>query len=216
MQDIIDALEKRLIFQGVSIQKEVDFKFDMEPTTATVIATSARSAAQILKEAHPVTSRLLAKIEMASLMTVTTFWKSSSSPYKGFGCLIPRSDGLRTLGILINSSIFPGRDQTYSETFIFGGATDPAVLDLSDAEVKDLIQIERQRIFGVQDHLREAFITRWPAALPHYTVDLEEILAEISLPDNIYLHGNYLDGIGLTKILTCSKTLAQEIKRKHG
>lgn len=214
MQQFLDALETKLRQKGVRIHLQTAFQISFAGNDEIVLACPPPVAANYLAHLSPTTADLLKEISMASLMTATVFFKKSQTRYKGFGALFPRGQGFRTLGVLLNPFIFPGRNKFYNATFILGGATDPAVLELSDEALLELIQNEHGRAFGGKLEIQRAVITRWPQALPHYDVALEKILSKISLPDKIYLHGNYLGGIGLTKILDRSVQLAEEIARK--
>lgn len=213
MQDFIDALETKLKSLDVHIHLSSNYQFEASENPV-VFATSAASAAQLTEKFSDL-SQLLKRIQMCPLVTVTSFWKKKNS-YKGFGCLIPRGLKIRTLGVLMNSYIFAGRDRIYNETFILGGATDLEILKLSDLELHQLVLRERKEIFKSTDELISLHITRWPQALPHYTTELEEILKNIKLPPGIFLHGNYLGKIGLSKILDRSIDLAKEIEAIHG
>ncbi len=218
MQNIVDKLEMKLRALGVQIHlnSSVDIKSLQHPV---VVATSAAVAANLLSNVAPSTSALLAKIRMSSLMSVTMFFAKAQSTYKGFGCLIPRRVGLQSLGILMNSYIFPDRDKVYNETWILGGVDNEAVLHLSDTDLLRLLAEERHRILGNTERLVDVRINRWKNALPYYDLQLEEslnLLKALPSSENIFLHGNYLSGIGLSKILDRSEELAQEILKRYG
>ena len=213
MQDLINALEVDLKSKGVKIHLNTTFIASQTATDTTVFACSPHNAAKILETQHPEFSQILLQIQMPPLISATVFYKKQQKQKIGFGCLIPRGQSLRTLGILMNSYIFQGRNTTYNETFILGGAMDPEILNLSDEELKQRLILERKKIFGVDLSILHVEITRWPQALPHYDVNLEKMLPKLKAPARIYLHGNYLGGIGLSKILDRSKQLAEEIQR---
>lgn len=186
-----------------------------------VIATSADRAAQILKPSAPETAAILEKIQMIPLVTATANFPLNAKLPEGFGCLIPRSENLKTLGVLINTSIFDRAWKLRCETWIIGGATDPESVVLSDGEIQDLIVNERAQIFGDNSPVMNLRVTRWSKALPHYTVDMEKHLTELSEPRRqlendrqIYLHGNYLGGIGLSKILEQTDVMTKRILQK--
>ena len=119
----------------------------------------------------------------------------------------------------MNSYIFQGRDKVYNETWIMGGVKESSLLDLEDTEILKLIAEERFKILGTKEGLLDYRINRWKNALPYYDLNLEKAQGEIrafATSDKIFLHGNYLYGIGLSKILEQSDILAEEIVRLHG
>ena len=69
----------------------------------------------------------------------------------GFGFLVPRSEGLRVLGTVWNSSLFPGRvpEGMASFTSFAGGATDPELRDWSEDKIADTICAEVGRVLGI-------------------------------------------------------------------
>ena len=71
-------------------------------------------------------------------------------PLEGFGFLVPRSEGLRTLGVLWESSIFPARapaDHVLLRAMI-GGAHDPDAVALDDDELLAIARGDLQRRAG--------------------------------------------------------------------
>lgn len=213
MGDIIDHLVRYLK------SKNVRFRSDgpslQEPT---IVATSA-SDASILLKAFPNLSQQLKTIEMLPMVSITAFFEENKN-IKGFGCLYPRGKNIRALGSLFNNYIFDHRSDQRSETWMYGGADelryDKNINSLSDQELKDLLLKDRKSA-GLTGDLLEMQITRWPRAIPHYTVELEKLLRQgIMTPSHIFLHGNYLGGLGLSKILERSFELANKLKGLYG
>lgn len=214
LQDLLNALEKRLIEKGVRIH--LNFNGTLEEVPGPVVlATSASAAQKITADLYPDVSSWLAKIHMSSVLSVKLFFDKTQESYKGFGCLVPQSLGFKTLGILMNSYIFAERDQTYTETWIMGGKDVAALLQKSDQEILDVILSERQQLLQRSDQIVHASIDRWDRALPCYDVQLEKVLHTITTPSHLYLHGNYLGGLGLSKILERSDRLAEELAKNY-
>jgi oxygen-dependent protoporphyrinogen oxidase len=165
-----------------------------------------------LRERSPGLARELEKVEMLPLLSATCFFPASSPSIEGFGCLFPRSEGFRALGVLANDRIFPGRALPgwRSETWIFGGATDPAALGLSDDQVLGQIESEYHRIHGKRFSPEECYIRRWPQAIPHYNLSLEKL--GMRHEGNYTLFGTYLGDLGLARVLFRARELARSFR----
>ncbi|MFY9622737.1 MAG: FAD-dependent oxidoreductase [Pyrinomonadaceae bacterium] len=200
MQQLIDGLVDYLRDKGVPISfSEALSSSSNDPT---VVCLSASAAAEFLANAAPAVSQELARMEMLSLVTATCFFGQNAATLKGFGCLFPHDQGFRARGVLFNDCIFESRGPAHSETWIFGGALDPDIVNLKDEEITSTILADRTRFNQQQDSPLAVHIKRWPNALPHYTIDLESTLMKLPQPPpNIALVGNYLGRIGLAKIL---------------
>ncbi len=210
MQQLVDGLSDYLKRAGV------EFVFNRhaqaEANEPTVVCLSARNAAEFLADIAPEVSHALRGVEMLSLVTATSFYAPEAARRKGFGCLFPRGQGFRARGVLFNDCIFEGRGPARSETWIFGGALDPEIVTLGDQDLAQLIADEREQFFGHNDPVLDVQITRWPDALPHYSIELERILTTLPPPPpNIALVGNYLGRIGLTKIVERAACVVEEL-----
>ena len=215
MKDIMGAFQRACEKKGVRFHFSKAIRLQ-DLQGPVVIATAAPDAQQLLKEFSPASSEQLAQIPLNNVTSATVFFEkeSSSASLTGFGCLIPNIFGLKTLGVLFNPSIFPNRDQSPNETYILGGSEHADVVHLSDEKIRELIEKESAKIFGRARKIVDISVHKWEQVLPHYSVELEKILPELKMPNNIFLHGNYLGGIGMSKIIERSIELAQVLKRK--
>lgn len=210
MGEFVSVLEKKLREQKVQIHLNSDYKVK-SLETPHIVCVSAAAAPKVVEAVSPQASTLLSRIEVLPVLSVTVFYAQPQKKIEGFGGLFPVDQGFKVLGILSNTFIFEGRGPLYSETWIFGGTHSSEVLDKSDEEILQTIQAERARILGAQDEYSDYRIHRWPKALPHYTLTHQEVLQKLELPKNLYLMGNYMGAIGLSKILGKAKELAQNI-----
>ena len=211
MQQLVDGLCDYLDRAGVESVLNHDAK--IEAGEPVVVCTSARAAAECLADIAPQLSESLRQIEMMPVVTATCQYDPSAAKLKGFGCLFPRSEGFRARGVLFNECIFAGRGPGHSETWIFGGALDPAIVTLNDRELMQLIATERERLYGEHHEAIGIHVTSWPQALPHYSIDLERILTELPAPPaNVVLAGNYLGRIGLAKLIERAAFVAKEFR----
>ena len=213
MQQLIDGLCTYL--QQVGVEFSLNQPARMQSGEVAVVCTSARAAATYLSDIAPELSRQLEKVEMLPLVTATCFYASEPSNLRGFGCLFPRGQGFRSLGVLLNTHIFEGRGPAHSETWILGGALDRDVLQLDNHALRQLIAHERQQLYGRHEEALDVHLTRWPEALPHYSTELERVLTTFpALPREVQLVGNYLGRIGLTGMVERAAQVAQNFSNK--
>lgn len=212
MGQFIEGLASELTVQGVKIVLNSDYQINSlsEPH---VVAVSAGAAPGVVEKVAPEVTAVLQKVEILPVLSVTVFYKNVAHKIEGFGGLFPDDQGFQVLGVLSPTYIFPERGPNYSETWIFGGTHSPQMLNKSDAEILEMILQERARILGGEAEILDSRIYRWPHALPHYTLAHKQLLSQIQLPPNLYLAGNYLGVIGLSKILSRNKELAAEMKK---
>lgn len=207
--ELIRALERDVLKRGGKISYGRTFSSG-DLRSPTVFAVPPNVVAELVKEKEPALSKRLSSIRMSSLISVTLFFKEPTGP-KAFGCLVPRTQGLHVLGVLLNHAIFPQREGFPSETWILGGATDAEIMGWSDEELLACLRAERRALFGKDEAPVHHEIFRWREGLPHYDLVLEDVLKDLREPNGIWFHGNWLGGIGLSKILERSERLAERI-----
>ncbi len=181
----------------------------------TVVALPPPAAEAFLAERAPALAAELRKISMVSLLSVTAFFAPETAPIPGFGCLFPRGQGFRARGVLANEQIFPGRARdSIAETWIFGGIEDPDIFSLSDSQLLELVQNERAKMHGLRARLLHARVNRWPAAIPHYDIALEDALENLKaleFREGLYrVFGTYCGDLGLGQVLYRASELARE------
>lgn len=208
--ELIRALERDILARGGRISYGTEA---LEVNGPTVLAVAPNVAARLVKDRDAGLAKRLESIRMSPLLTATLFYREPTGP-KAFGCLVPRNQGLHVLGVLLNHAIFPGRPGLPSEAWILGGATDDEPLRWDDGEILKRIRDERRKIFGKTDEPVHHQIFRWREALPHYDLVLEDVLKDLKEPKDVWFHGNWLGGIGLSKILERSERLAERLSRE--
>jgi oxygen-dependent protoporphyrinogen oxidase len=175
-----------------------------------VIATSAPSAASLIDPIEPDAARSLREIEYAPIAQVALVYPRSSlaAPLDGFGFLACRGEGVRVLGAVWNSVLFPKRapsDELLSTAFL-GGSLDPGIADLGDEELARIAHADLSRIMNIgnaKPHVVAGF--RWSEGIPQYTVGhqerLERIKTAVDRIPGLSLVGNYFAGVGVSDCL---------------
>lgn len=230
MGQLIAALEADLRARGVTIHLNATARPSFDHPT--IVATSPSAAAEFVDEDR---ASLLRLVEMRPVATTTAFFEHTDEKSKGFGVLFPPGEA-KFLGVLKNnlifkSRLFENRVNLFSETWIRGGvgantsdtsvaavadiaATTAARADVADDSViLSELRDERRRVFGLDEKPLEAAVTKWPAAIPHYTLELERAIPTLDrAKDNVFLMGNYLGDLGLAKILERASRWPERLK----
>lgn len=186
-----------------------------------VLTTPAYIAAQVLPD-NPKVQEALMQIPYPPVAVVALGYPETAlpQPLRGFGHLIPRAEaerqGLRSLGTIWLSSLFPGRaPQGYHLLLTFvGGATDPDILHLTPQERAALVHRDLTQILLTRPTdpivLGEKL---WPQAIPQYTLGHEQRWQQIQqqLPPGIHLCTNAKDGVSLGDCVQRAEHLAHHL-----
>jgi len=185
-----------------------------------VIACPTGAAARITKQLDPDLSAAFSAIPYAAIAVVASGHRRQeiAHPLDGFGFLIPRSEGLRTLGSIWTSSIFAGRapEGHIQLRTMLGGAGDPSAIDLPDEELWATVQREISPLLGISGEPAFLRIYRWQEGIPQFTLGhrerrrrLEELAAR---NHGLYLVGNAYYGVGLNDCVKMAHAVAGRIK----
>jgi oxygen-dependent protoporphyrinogen oxidase len=210
MGEFTSRLHERLDARGVRFffNAAVD---RLDPAVATVIATPAPSAAQLLAPHAPSLAERISAIRIAPLVTVTTFFDPHLDDVRGFGVLFPRACGVRALGALFNTDIFAGRGSVRSETWIVGDR-DLGMTGWTDDRLREALAGDRQLLTGRRDTPLAVHVTRWRQAIPVYDQTIVALKRESStLPGWLALAGNYLGTIGVGGLLARAESAAARL-----
>jgi protoporphyrinogen/coproporphyrinogen III oxidase len=170
--------------------------------SAVVVATPTASASQILSGLSDRFAPAFLRIEYAPVAVVSSCYRREQlqRPAEGFGFLVPRSEGLRALGTVFNSSLFPGRapEGMVCFTSFAGGATDPAICEWSEDKIAQTIGAEIARVLGINGAPVASNVQRYARALPQYNLGHTQVVKSLetqaaALP-GLYFAGNYLSG----------------------
>ena len=178
MGDVTARLERRLeerlgkrFRRGVRVEETPD-------APNVILATPAHAAARLLEPVAPDLSRALRGVRYTPIVSVTAFFPASAltRPVKGIGALVPAKEGRKSLGILFTSSSFAGRvtDEARCASFtaLLGGSAQPQWIEASDAEIEQVVRFELEELLGVRGEPAQLIISRWPRAIPQYSVAL--------------------------------------------
>ena len=184
-----------------------------------VLAVPADAAARLLEEATSGASLELAEIPYAAVAVVSLGWRREDvgHPLDGFGFLAPRKEGLRLLGCLFPSQIFPGRaPEGHVALAAFGGGrTDPELAGWDEDRIAATMIGELRGPLRLHGEPAFRLVRRWPRAIPQYELGhgrFVERAREIERPlPGLRLAGNFLGGISVPDCIRNATALAEEM-----
>ncbi len=219
--EIID-IEKSESSPGYRIAFEHNGERKIIGSATLIIATPALAAANLLERFAPDISSLISEIPYASIASVPLAYRAEqvSRNLDGFGFLAPRSEGLRILGSIWNSSLFDERSPEgwVCATNFIGGTTDPEAVDLTDDELVSAADKDLCKVLGIEGEPRKLPITRYHRAIPQYNIGHAARVAKVEAAmhnhPGLRLAGNYLRGVSLGDCIVQSERIAVEVKKR--
>lgn len=181
-----------------SAQREISAK-------RLVVAVPPKDAAALLAPGFAKLARELDEIVLSpmALVHLAVNGDDSRAIPDGFGFLVPRSQGLRTLGCLFASRMFPERapqGHTLLAAYV-GGMLDPGALALGEEELVELVRKELSGLLGRELSPCFAKVLKnaqaIPQLLPGHRARVERAKTLAGEVGGLYLAGNYLSGVGV-------------------
>jgi oxygen-dependent protoporphyrinogen oxidase len=188
-------------------------------TRRLVVATPARAAAEILRGVSPAAADELEAIRYAPIVSAAVGVKPEdvASPIEGFGFLVPRAAGIRLLGCLFMSQLFPGRAPAGHELLqcMIGGLRWPEAVDLPDDVIAKQLRADLDRVLGLRGDAEVVTMTRYTEAVAQPGRDhlrrVERIRAGLRDQPGLALAGSYLAGVSVPDSFACGAAAAREV-----
>lgn len=191
----------------------------VQETPAVVITAPADKAAALLLPILPDINTPLSAIPYAPVTVVHLGYRRCdiNDMKPGFGFLIPRSEGIRLLGVIWSSQIFPNRaprDHVLM-TLMYGGATDPEITEVSDNDLVLQVHGDLQKTMSIVARASFVNICRHGRAIPQYTIGhlsrIDHVRSILKTQPGLFLSGNYLTGYSVSDTVQNATHAATEI-----
>jgi oxygen-dependent protoporphyrinogen oxidase len=182
-----------------------------------IITTPPWHAADLTSSVDLDLAQALAAIPPAPVTAVALGFRAadlSGINLEGFGFLAPAGQGLRILGCLWSSSIFPNRapEGRILLRVLVGGARDPEAASYDDDQLMDVVRADLSRAMGLDAEPELIRIYRFPRAIPQYTLGhldrLRTIQQRLARLPGLYLHGSGYRGISLNDCIRLAPEVA--------
>ena len=184
-----------------------------------VLAIPASGAAGLLEPVDAPLAAAIGGIPRAGLAVVALGFDAAAlgGAPDGFGFLVPRGEGLRILGCLWDSSIFPDRAPAAKVLVraMIGGAHDPTAVREDDETLVRAVRAELEQAMGISVKPELARVYRHPNGISQYAVGHEDRLTGAAdrlrgLP-GLWLAGSSYHGVAMNACIQHARTQADEI-----
>ena len=186
---------------------------------AVILATPAYISAGLIQPFLPDAATELQKIPYADVQVFGLGYDRADIPdaLEGFGFLVPRGEGLRVLGVLYGSSIFPGQAPKGKVLLrvIAGGSVDPDFAQLSKGDALEVVKRELEISLGVTAEPEMVTRIPWPKGIPQYEIGhgerVKTVMQEVTKFPGLHLTGNAYYGVGVNDCVRDAKRVADAV-----
>lgn len=189
---------------------------------AVVLAGGAGQSAGLVRPFDITLSSALGRIPAAPLAVVclgfdTAALTADRGALNGFGFLVPRSEKVRTLGALWETSIYEGRAPEGKSLLrvMIGGAHDRDAADLPDDELLSIVRGDLRTTMGVTIAPEFVRIVRHARGIPQYTLGhltrLQRIENLLQVHPGLFVAGNSYKGVAINACIAEAGPLAERV-----
>jgi len=186
---------------------------------AVILALPAHVAATLVRDIDGVLSEQLAAIEYASSVVVVSGHRLDEieHPLDAFGLVVPHCEHRRVIAVSFASRKLADRapaGRVLLRTFV-GGALQPELCELGDADLQSLVSEELQALLGVAGTPDFVEVARHTSAMPQFVVGHADRVSAIfdrvaDLP-GLAVAGNAYHGVGVPDCVASGTDAAEAV-----
>lgn len=224
-----DAVRTSARVRGVSRaagawRVEIEGEREARVFDRVVLATRSPQTAPLVEALDPELALALAALPTASLALVALAYRRDAlaRALDGYGYLVARREGLDTLGVVWESSLFAGRapEGAVLLRVMLGGARHPEVAGLAEAELVERAQREAKGFLGVRAAPVATWVRRFPRAIAQYTVGhaarIAALRARAARHAELELVGTSYDGVSFNAAVAAADRLVARMFKDGG
>jgi oxygen-dependent protoporphyrinogen oxidase len=184
-----------------------------------VLSVPAWAAAVMLNDAAPELAAQVGRVSYAGLTVVGLGYAASDIPraLDGYGYLVTKPEVLATLGVVWESSLFPGRaaDGTALLRVFLGGTRRPEIAAAPPEHVLKLARQELNKVMRITAEPRHVSVAAWPRAIAQYTVGhtarQREMRTLLARHPGLHISGTAFDGISFNHAVKSGRLTARRM-----
>jgi oxygen-dependent protoporphyrinogen oxidase len=180
------------------------------------LSVASHRAAELLADWDPELARTLLAIPFAGVAVVALSYPRAAIAHSldGYGYLVGRDEGLATLGVVWESTLFPGRapaDRVLLRC-ILGGMRHPELVEQPTSDFVPRAIAELTPVLGVRGAPERSWSWRWPRAIAQYTCGHGARVARArelaARHPGLELFGTSYDGVSFTAAIASAERAA--------
>jgi oxygen-dependent protoporphyrinogen oxidase len=192
---------------------------ESERFDAVILAVPANAATSMLQTSFPDLAQDLREIPYSSSVTVAMGFGQTrlASLPRGFGFLVPRSEGKNIMAVTFVHQKFPGRAPVRMGLLrcFLGGDRNDQILTLDETAIQKIVREELRQTLHVDAEPRFTRIFKWKNAMAQYTVGharrVENIQRLAAQLPSFALAGNAYSGIGVPDCIRSGQNAAKQV-----
>ena len=197
---------------------------DLIDADHVVLALPARAAAGLLRTQDAALANALSTIPYSSVNLVALAYRTADLPraLDGYGYLVTRPEGLATLGVVWESSLFPCRapEGLALMRVFLGGARMPDAAALDSGAAIARARKELRQVMNVTAEPVREWRFQWPNAIAQYTVGhadrLSAIRARLAEHSGLHVCGTSYDGVSFNQAIASGAKLGRSLAESVG
>jgi protoporphyrinogen/coproporphyrinogen III oxidase len=170
-----------------------------------VVTTPAAVSADLLATLAPTAASALERLNYNPLALVHL---RADCDRDGFGYQVRHDEGLDTLGVSWNASMF-GRDGVY--TVFLGGMRNPDLVEEDDETLGSIAATEFEKVMDAEADVLN--VTRLRRGFPAYDTSWDA-LDEVRMPEGVHLATNYTARMGVPSRIREARQLAESLANR--
>jgi len=188
-----------------------------EAADAVVLTCGTPAIGRILESVATAPAELAVPSAPMAVVCLGYASEAMSRPLDGFGFLAPRHSGIRALGAVWESSLFPGRAPAGHVLLrvMAGGATDAGLPALDDDALVAAVREDLRRAMAIREAPRFVRVIRPQEGLPQYVLGHPERLRRVdgwlAGHPGLHLGGHSFRGVGVNALVEDAGRIARAI-----
>ena len=184
-----------------------------------VLAVAAQAAAPLMRLLDHQLASVLSSITYEGIAVVALGYDSTDIPHPldGYGYLVTRPEGLATLGVVWESSLFPGRaaDGRALLRVFLGGSRRRDIVGAPQSVLIETARRELAAVMGIRAEPRHTSVFAWPKAIAQYTIGhnqrRDDIRARLGRHPQLSVCGTSYDGVSFNHAVKSGRGAAHAL-----